>query len=258
MKTRAGPEPTSRGTRFAASGIEQPIPYLPGGSAMPVIYLIRHGQASFGAENYDALSEMGWQQSRVLGRHLVDQDLGAPRVVCGAMRRHRETAEAALEELALPREWSIDPGFNEYDHQRLLHVHWPESQDRAALNRWMAEQAHPRRAFQARFEDALRRWQRNQDDYHETWPAFRERVLASLYSLANGLERGDNALVFSSGGAISVAIQHLLELDEEALITFNRGLVNTSVTRLLVNAGNLRLATLNEHLHLSGELLTYR
>jgi broad specificity phosphatase PhoE len=139
-----------------------------------------------------------------------------------------------------------------------MRVHWPESQDRAVLTRWMNEQDNPRRAFQARFEEALRRWQRNEDDYQETWPAFRERVLASLYSLANRLESGDSALVFTSGGAISVAIQHLLELDQEALITFNRGLINTSVTRLLVNTGRLRLATLNEHLHLAGDQLTYR
>ncbi|MBF5058281.1 phosphoglycerate mutase [Alcanivorax sp. 521-1] len=225
---------------------------------MPVIYLIRHGQASFGAENYDALSDHGWEQSRVLGRHLREQNLGVPRVLCGAMRRHRETAEAALQALNLPVEWHTDGGFNEYDHQSLMRVHWPESQDRDALARWMSEQPRPRRAFQARFEEALRRWQRGGDDYPETWPAFRERVLASLYSLANGLESGDSALVFTSGGAISVAIQHLLELDDEALITFNRGLVNTSVTRLLVNTGRLRLATLNEHLHLSGDLLTYR
>lgn len=225
---------------------------------MPVIYLIRHGQASFGAENYDALSEIGWQQSRVLGRHLREQNLGAPRVICGAMQRHRETAEATLQALDLPCEWHTDTGFNEYDHQSLMHVHWPESRDRAALARWMAEQSQPRRAFQARFEEALRRWQRGDDDYPETWTAFRERVLASLYSLANGLEKGDSALVFTSGGAIGVAIQHLLALEEEALVTFNRGLVNTSVTRLLVNTGRLRLATFNEHLHLSGELLTYR
>lgn len=225
---------------------------------MPVIYLIRHGQASFGAENYDALSDQGWTQSRVLGHHLRDQDLGVPRVVCGAMRRHRETAEAALEALNLTPEWVTDPGFNEYDHRGLMRVHWPESADHEAVARWMAGQDNPRRAFQNRFEEALRRWQRNQDPYEETWPAFRERVLASLYSLANGLERGDAALVFTSGGAISVAIQHLLALDDEALITFNRGLINTSVTRLLVNAGDLRLATLNEHLHLNGALVTYR
>ncbi|KAF0802631.1 phosphoglycerate mutase [Alcanivorax xiamenensis] len=225
---------------------------------MPVIYLIRHGQASFGAENYDALSDNGWEQSRILGRHLSEQDLGAPQAVCGSLRRHRETAEATLEQMALPKEWQTDQGFDEYDHKSLLHVHWPESADHQALSAWLAEQPNPRRAFQARFEEALQRWQRNEDDYKETWPAFRERVLASLYSLANGLERGDSALVFTSGGAISVAIQHLLELADDALITFNRGLVNTSVTRLLVNAGRLRLATLNEHLHLRGELLTYR
>ena len=167
---------------------------------MPVIYLIRHGQASFGAENYDALSDAGWEQSRILGRHLREQNLGAPRVVCGAMQRHRETAQATLEALGLPQEWATDTGFNEYDHQTPMRVHWPESQDRAVLTRWMNEQDNPRRAFQARFEEALRRWQRNEDDYQETWPAFRERVLASLYSLANRLESGDSALVFTSGG----------------------------------------------------------
>lgn len=225
---------------------------------MPVIYLIRHGQASFGAENYDALSEHGWAQSRVLGRHLRQQALGAPRAICGAMRRHRETAEAVLEELELPREWATNDGFDEYDHRNLMAVHWPESRDHTTLTQWLGQQAQPRRAFQARFEEALRRWQRNQDSYAETWPAFRERVLAGLYSLANGLERSDSALVFTSGGAISVAIQHLLGLGDEALIQFNRGLVNTSVTRLLVNQGNLRLATLNEHLHLGSDLMTYR
>src|SRR5699024_551564 len=117
--------------------------------SMPVIYLIRHGQASFGAANYDALSDEGWEQSRILGRHLREQNLGAPRVVCGAMQRHRETAEATLEALGLPGEWATDNGFNEYDHQTLLQVHWPESQDREAVKRWMGEQDNPHRAFQA-------------------------------------------------------------------------------------------------------------
>ncbi len=225
---------------------------------MPVIYLIRHGQASFGAENYDALSEAGWEQSRTLGRHLREQNLGAPRVVCGAMRRHKETAEATLEALGLPQEWATDSGFNEYDHQTLMRVHWPESQDREVLTRWMNEQDNPRRAFQARFEEALRRWQRNEDDYQETWPAFRERVLPLPYSLGNSLSSGDSALVFTSGGAISVIIQQLMALDAEALITYNRNLINTSVTRVLVNAGKLRLVSVNEHLHLPSEQVTYR
>ena len=53
-------------------------------------------------------------------------------------------------------------------------------------------------------------------------------------------------------------IQHLLGMNDEALITWNRTLINTSVTRILVNAGKLRLVSVNEHLHLPSEQVTYR
>ncbi|MAX56306.1 MAG: histidine phosphatase family protein [Alcanivoracaceae bacterium] len=229
---------------------------------MPVIYLIRHGQASFGKEDYDQLSEPGWEQSRILGRALQNQDLGVARPICGTMRRHRETAEAALGELGLPAEWHTDTGFNEYNHTELLALDWPMANDRAALTEWLGKQANPRKVFQVHFEQALRRWQRNDDSdrsaYSETWPAFRERVLASTYSLGNSLSSGESALVFTSGGAISVIIQHLLDMDDEALITWNRTLINTSVTRILVNAGKLRLVSVNEHLHLPSDQVTYR
>ncbi|MCG8394627.1 MAG: histidine phosphatase family protein [Pseudomonadales bacterium] len=229
---------------------------------MPVIYLIRHGQASFGKEDYDQLSDAGWEQSRILGRDLQGQDLGVARPICGTMRRHKETAEAALGELGLPKEWHTDTGFNEYNHTELLALDWPLANDRAELTQWLAQQEQPRKVFQARFEQALRRWQRNEPGDHgaytETWPAFRERVLASTYSLGNSLASGESALVFTSGGAISVIIQHLLGMNDEALITWNRTLINTSVTRILVNAGKLRLVSVNEHLHLPSEQVTYR
>ena len=64
--------------------------------------------------------------------------------------------------------------------------------------------------------------------------------------------------MFTSGGAISVIIQRLMGLTDEALITWNRTLINTSVTRILVNAGKLRLVSVNEHLHLPSEQVTYR
>ena len=38
---------------------------------MGSIYLIRHGQASFGAENYDVLSPLGYRQSEALGDYLA-------------------------------------------------------------------------------------------------------------------------------------------------------------------------------------------
>lgn len=225
---------------------------------MPVIYLIRHGQASFGKEDYDLLSETGWEQSRVLGRALQAQDLGVPRPVSGSMRRHRETAEATLSELGLPAQWRTDTGFNEYDHNEILATDWPLAADRKAVIAWLQNQEQPRKVFQQHFEKAVRRWQRGEGDYSESWPQYRERVLASTYSLGNGLSQGESALVFTSGGAIGVIIQHLLGMDDDALLTWNRTLINTSVTRLLVNAGALRLVSVNEHLHLPTEQVTYR
>jgi broad specificity phosphatase PhoE len=37
---------------------------------MGTLYLVRHGQASFGADDYDQLSELGRRQSVRLGEYL--------------------------------------------------------------------------------------------------------------------------------------------------------------------------------------------
>jgi broad specificity phosphatase PhoE len=39
------------------------------------IYLVRHGQASFGAENYDQLSTLGQQQSQRLGEYFAQKGI---------------------------------------------------------------------------------------------------------------------------------------------------------------------------------------
>ena len=63
---------------------------------MSSIHLVRHGQASFGAADYDLLSERGERQARVLGLALASTMPRVGQVVCGDMRRHRQTAEACL------------------------------------------------------------------------------------------------------------------------------------------------------------------
>ncbi|NUQ87355.1 MAG: histidine phosphatase family protein, partial [Glycomyces artemisiae] len=58
---------------------------------MGLLLLVRHGQASFGADDYDVLSETGWEQARLLGRWLAERRVTPTAVVQGGMRRHRET-----------------------------------------------------------------------------------------------------------------------------------------------------------------------
>ena len=87
--------------------------------AMSMIYLIRHGQASFGHDNYDKLSTLGVRQSRILARHLFDTGFRPDAVYSGAMDRQTATAEEVRSFFAehgrpLPDLERVS-GFDEYD-----------------------------------------------------------------------------------------------------------------------------------------------
>ncbi|HQR28584.1 MAG TPA: phosphoglycerate mutase family protein, partial [Nocardioides sp.] len=83
---------------------------------MGVLVLVRHGQASFGADDYDVLSPSGWLQSRVLGRWLAERDLRPDVVLHGRMRRQRETAQGLAEAAGWALTPEEDPGWDEFDH----------------------------------------------------------------------------------------------------------------------------------------------
>ena len=88
------------------------------------IYLLRHGQASFGAEDYDRLSEAGETQARLLGEHLAELGMEFDAIFSGAMRRQRDTARILLEGMghSNPEGFEIMDHFNEFDH--LLQTDW--------------------------------------------------------------------------------------------------------------------------------------
>ena len=55
------------------------------------LYLVRHGQASLGAADYDQLSPLGAQQSQRLGEHWRAQGLRFDAVITGSLKRHAQT-----------------------------------------------------------------------------------------------------------------------------------------------------------------------
>ena len=87
---------------------------------MPEIFLVRHGQASFGAQDYDELSPLGRTQSRALGRWLRAQGIRFDAAWCGERVRQRDTALLALAEMGQALEPGVDAAFNELDADRLL------------------------------------------------------------------------------------------------------------------------------------------
>jgi broad specificity phosphatase PhoE len=217
------------------------------------VLLVRHGQASWDAEDYDVLSETGWEQSRALGDSLVARGIKVDAVVRGGMRRHRETAEALLEEVPLRGDVAVDPGWDEFDHLSVLATLPPPFEGRAPS----------KEEFQAWFEEATDRWTggEHDPDYDETFGSFSGRVDAALRRTA---EREGTTLVVTSGGPIAWAAASLLS-DDIAVRTalwhkLNPVCVNSSVTRVVSGRRGLTLVTLNEHGHLdpTPDLLTYR
>lgn len=225
---------------------------------MGTIHLVRHGQASFGSADYDRLSDLGLRQSALLGQWLARLGQPAERVVCGTLRRHRQTAEACVAAWGVPPEIAEDQGFNEFDHRDILTRARPDLAEDGALARLVAG-PDGRRAFQKVFAAAVERWMAgaHDDDYAEPWPAFRARCVAALDRLAAA---DGGVWVFTSGGPIAALVQHVLGLSDSRMLDLNWGIANGGVTRLV--QGGRRLGGFNNVAHLEaaggGTLITYR
>jgi broad specificity phosphatase PhoE len=219
---------------------------------MGVVLLVRHGQASFGAEDYDVLSETGVEQSRVLGRALAGQVVTPYAVVHGAMRRQRDTATAMVEGGGWSVTPELDEGWNEFDHVAVV------AQTLGGRN-----VGTDRRDFQRAFEEATTRWSggEHDDEYAESWPAF---LAKANDALDRAFARDGVTIVVSSGGPIAAVAATLIDprASPEAVPrlwnAFNTVHVNAAVTRVLEGSTGRRLLSFNEHSHLPRELVTYR
>ncbi|HVO80744.1 MAG TPA: histidine phosphatase family protein [Terriglobales bacterium] len=233
---------------------------------MGTIYLVRHGQASFGADHYDQLSPVGVEQSRLLGSWICHCNLGVDRVVIGTNRRHRQTAElslAGLREAPAEAEWQVATGFTEFDYVEVLGRACPDLRDEAAINAWLAGTGHPRREFQKVFAPAFARWVSGaHDDYTESYADFRRRCWQGLSSLSSDAENSSTTWVFTSGGPISAIVQEALGIANERIADLTFSLVNTGVTKLLCRPGRVRATTINQYAHLEQagrpDWITYR
>jgi broad specificity phosphatase PhoE len=230
---------------------------------MAVIYLVRHGQASFAAADYDDLSPLGREQARVLGSALAARRVRADVVICGRMRRHQQTATECLEAQSLPARWEEDACWDEYDHNEVLAGLDARYRTQGGIAEDLAGHENPKRVFQGIFERAMARWidAAFHDEYQESFPAFCARVEDGLARLTARLDRKQTAIVFTSGGAISVACRKLLGLGDARTMQLSGALVNASVTKVFTGESGVTLSTLNEHAHFEGgdkRLITYR
>lgn len=233
---------------------------------MPTIYLIRHGQASFGQQNYDQLSDLGKQQAAHLGAAWKQRLPGFDGVALGTMHRHQQTAELCLAEMGQNLQQldaTFDAGWNEYDHQDILAQLRPELATAASTDEFIRQQANPKQAFEQIFNDAIYRWidGAHDSDYVESWQSFRNRTRDALNTVAAEHKDAKNIAVFTSGGPISLLSQYLLGVPERQLMRMNWTLVNCGVTKIVSTSNRMFVASLSQHVHFEGEhqhFITYR
>ena len=231
---------------------------------MSVILLVRHGQASFGKADYDVLSEVGERQSRVLGRSLAARGIEPDLLVTGAMKRHRQTLDHAMDSAPWSAPATLDEGWNEFDHEHVIEVLKPHYKSQLVMKADLVRTLKPREAFQAMFEQATQRWAGGEFDYeyNESFTAFSSRVAQALGRTAAALESQQTAVVFTSGGPIAaIAAAILAPADPELWGRLNITTINTGITKLVIGSRGQTLVSMNDHSHLESAepgLVTYR
>jgi broad specificity phosphatase PhoE len=234
------------------------------------IYLIRHGQASFGAHDYDVLCTNGVRQAEVLGEHLARLGVGLDRCYSGELRRQRDTAQTVLQRMHSAGQSTpdirIDAAFNEFKADEIIRAYLPElldyEPDTMSILRNVAEHRHE---FQRLFAFVIEHWLNGtaENSEVESWSAFTQRVQQGLHRVLAEAESGkQNIAIFTSGGTITALLHLITDVPPSKAFELNWQIVNTSLTRLHVRGSEVSLASFNSHAHLellkAPELITYR
>lgn len=238
---------------------------------MSQIRFIRHAQASFGKDNYDQLSDFGFEQSAQLGKYLVKEKQHFDRIYVGPLRRQRETYETVKAEydkagLSIP-----DPQFIEglaehrgpevlravkeqliekYDHVREWHENTLQHPENKIRNHFKM------------FNFFMMNWATLTLDIdlpdHQDWQSFKSAVKAALEQIMTESGRGVTVGAFTSGGTISAITGYALEMQNEArIIEMNDAVINTSISDFKYSDGRLSMRQFNRVPHLPQEMITY-
>jgi len=210
---------------------------------MGTLYLVRHGQASFGAQDYDQLSPLGHQQSVRLGEYWRSKGLTFDTVITGTLRRQTQTWAGIAEGAHYRNEVLAREDLNEFDSAALIatvHPHPLEKPDTPELYR------HHFRLLR----DGLTQWM-NGVTSPQGMPSYREfrrGVVSALSHIRSHCE--GNVLIVSSGGPIATAVGHVLGTTPETMIELNMRLRNSAVTEFAFNSKRHTLLTYNTLAHL--------
>jgi broad specificity phosphatase PhoE len=211
---------------------------------MGTLYLVRHGQASFGAEDYDKLSELGQRQSVRLGEYFAGKGIRFDAVLAGTLRRHLETLAGIREGMRQTGQHLPWQGLNEYDSEAVIATVHPDK---------LLKPTSPEmyRAHFRLLREGLTKWMAGvvAPAGMPTYRQFVDGVVGALDHVKSQQQDG-NVLIVSSGGPIAIAVGQVLGTSAETIIELNLRIRNTSVTEFAFTPKRHMLVSYNAIPHL--------
>lgn len=239
---------------------------------MATLTVVRHGQASFLAENYDQLSELGRRQARLLGEYWLRTGAEFDRVFTGPRERQKDTA-GVIGELfrAAGREWPaavVLEDLDEYPAEPVVRTFTPVlAGQHAHIREWAAEfetcedLARKKKALDRIIQEVTWRWLEGEvaDAGVGTWEHFTSRVHRAIGVAREATPKGGATAVFTSGGPSAAAVQYATGLSARATLDLTWMTRNAAFAEFIFDGERFNLSVFNATPHL-GEagLLTYR
>lgn len=217
---------------------------------MAQLVLVRHAQASFGAKDYDNLSELGHTQSHLLGDYFAQREQTFDCLITGDMKRHKQTADGVLKSVSVAQT-RVDASWNEFDFDNIVRTYlsiYPQQKP---------TDDSPRSEWYKVLRNAMVMWSKNELTNYagETWSDFTGRVKKGMDTIL--ASEHQNVIVVTSGGAMGIFLMLMLESTVQQAIAFNLQIKNTSVNHFFFNKKGFQLNSFNnvphldvpEHLH---------
>jgi broad specificity phosphatase PhoE len=216
---------------------------------MATVYLIRHGQASFGSDDYDRLSELGCRQAVVLGEYLEQCGIVFDAVYSGELLRQRDTAELACERQPGELDLRIDARFNEIDNDAQLKYLVPEVvKTNKQVQELMERGLKASKDYQKVIDAVFNYWVSPEcrETRIQSWEAYSRDVREALKDVMREQGGGKTIGVFTSGGTIATAVAQVLGLTGAQTYQFYEPIFNCSVSQLFYSGTRVSLSYFND------------
>ena len=235
---------------------------------MATVYLIRHGQASFGSDDYDQLSPLGIRQAKVTGEYFRECSIFFDAAYSGDLKRQMNTCELILASQPTSLNVKIDSRFNEINNDEQLEHLLPEiikiRPDIASLvDRGIVSSKDYQKAIDAVFNY----WVSDDCENAEiqSWYDYSRDVEEALSDVMKSQGSGKTVAIFTSGGTIATIVAQVLGLSGKQTYPFYEPMFNCAVTQLFYNQDRISLSYFNDRSFLQvlgranqENLVTYR